>query len=230
MGKREHEPFDVEAALRNLVPRADSEFTASLGGRVRSQLRDARPTRLRLGLALATTSAIVVALAAFGGLGYAASVANQTAAVVRDAVELSPQTPQAAGDATSADVQYSVTICHRTGLARRPWIQIGVARDRLQSYLARGDFVVTPSHACPPPRVICRIVAIRGRSVTLSCTAGRVRAGKPWTIVVGVKLLAHGKLNSKGGVVTHFIVPQLLHHGSSILFRIQGFTEATLHF
>src|SRR5438552_3061064 len=113
MPDRDREQFNLESELRALTPSRRPEFTAALGARVRSQLREARPGRLRLGLALAVTSGIVVALASLGGIGYAASVGRETASAVRDVVTLAPRSPRAA-DASSADSEYNVSVCHRT--------------------------------------------------------------------------------------------------------------------
>lgn len=71
-----HDKFDLEGELHASRPQPRVDFARALADEVRS-----RPTgrsRLgRVGLALALSGLIVVALASFGGVGYASSTASQ---------------------------------------------------------------------------------------------------------------------------------------------------------
>src|SRR3990170_4914310 len=117
-------PFDLESQLRALRSPRRPEFTAALGARVREQVGRA-PSRssLRYGLALALTVAIVASLAALGGLGYAASAGKRAAMAVGDTLA-PPKRVRTIARGTSAQAEYKVTICHRTGLRQKPWVQL----------------------------------------------------------------------------------------------------------
>jgi hypothetical protein len=43
-----------------------------------------------------------------------------------------------------------VTICHRTHSEKNPWVELRVSRHALKAHLRHGDFVVDPTHPCPP--------------------------------------------------------------------------------
>jgi hypothetical protein len=73
-----NEGFDVERELRANRPEPRGEYTRSLADEVRSH----EPTRTRagrFGLALALSGLTVVAVASFGGIGYASSSASHAA-------------------------------------------------------------------------------------------------------------------------------------------------------
>ena len=66
---------DLESELRAIRPQPRADFVESLADEVRS--RPAQRTRLgRVGLAFALSALIVVALASFGGVGYASSAVS----------------------------------------------------------------------------------------------------------------------------------------------------------
>src|SRR6478736_7555455 len=73
-----HRKFDVEKELRTGRSAPRAEFTQALVDEVRST-GPARSPRARVGLALALSGLIVVALASFGGIGYASSSASHAA-------------------------------------------------------------------------------------------------------------------------------------------------------
>jgi hypothetical protein len=71
-----HDKFDLEGELRASRPQPRVDFARALADEVRS--RPTERSRLgRVGLSLALSGLIVVALASFGGVGYASSTASQ---------------------------------------------------------------------------------------------------------------------------------------------------------
>jgi hypothetical protein len=73
-----HRKFDLETELRTGRSAPRAEFTQGLVDEVRSN-GPARSPLSRVGLALALSGLIVVALASFGGIGYASSSASHAA-------------------------------------------------------------------------------------------------------------------------------------------------------
>ena len=71
----EHDKFDIENELREGRPKPRGDFASALADQVRSHPTER--TRLgRVGVAMALSGLIVVALASFGGIGYASSSAS----------------------------------------------------------------------------------------------------------------------------------------------------------
>ena len=68
--------FDLERELRAGRPEPRVDFARELGNEVRSRRATERSPLGRVGLAFALTGLIVVALASFGGIGYASSAAS----------------------------------------------------------------------------------------------------------------------------------------------------------
>ena len=68
--------FDLERELRTSRPEPRVDFARELGNEVRSRRATERSPLGRVGLAFALTGLIVVALASFGGIGYASSAAS----------------------------------------------------------------------------------------------------------------------------------------------------------
>jgi hypothetical protein len=131
--RKEHR--DLEAALRANRPEPREEFVASLTERIGSTPEPRRHGSLRLGFAGGITAAMLVALASFGGLGYAAAGASSAADKLQ----------RVAGPATiersSAQDQYGgrVTICHRTGSQNNPTQTITVNENAVPAHLRHGD-------------------------------------------------------------------------------------------
>ncbi len=73
-----HRKFDLESELRTGRAAPRGEFTEALVDEVRKS-GPARSPMTRVGLALALSGLIVVALASFGGIGYASSSASHAA-------------------------------------------------------------------------------------------------------------------------------------------------------
>ncbi len=203
------------------------EFTTSLGARVRAQVGEPRTRSLRFGLAVALTGAIVISLASVGELGYAASASKRAVEAVRHVVAPGTKTRRTVAHGTAAQSQYNVTICHYSGSAKSPWVQIAVSTSSVNGYLAQGDYIVTPANPCPP-RVRCSIHSIIGRRVVMSCDAGKVRTGKRCAIAVRKTIVSSGKVGNDGRYFTRFTVPSLLTRGTIILFLVEGKPVATL--
>ncbi|MHB8642711.1 MAG: calcium-binding protein [Gaiellaceae bacterium] len=104
--------------------------------------REARSpqARLRTAAAIALTAAMVGALAAFGGIGYAASSASNAVKVVVHLVQL--ERPHKIGSVSAAADQYGkVVLCHRGH-------EIKVAEQAVPAHLAQGDtFGACPTYA-----------------------------------------------------------------------------------
>ena len=137
MFRSSKEHRDLEAALRANRPVPRDEFVATLTERIGSTPEPRRYGSLRLGLVGGLTAAMLVALASFGGLGYAAAGAASAADKLQ----------RVAGPATversSAQDQYSrrVTICHRTGSQRNPRQTITVSENAVPAHTRHGDTV-----------------------------------------------------------------------------------------
>jgi hypothetical protein len=102
-----HSGDALEAELRAARPEPRPEFVAMLADRVRSERRGARGGSFRLAFAGVLTAATVTSLAAFGGLGYAASGVTQVAKSVAQLVSPAKKiTPLAVGSASSGADQY----------------------------------------------------------------------------------------------------------------------------
>jgi hypothetical protein len=74
-----HNKVDLEGRLRASRAQPRVEFAQALADEVRSSPSSSRSPRGRVGLALALTGLIVVALASFGGIGYASSAGSHAA-------------------------------------------------------------------------------------------------------------------------------------------------------
>ena len=126
----------LERELRSQRPEPRHEFLRALetridGGRYRAPARS-----LRLGLAGALTVAMLVALAAFGGLGYAATgvthavtAATHVVAPVHKAAPARKSAPVRQNQPlTSAQVQYLVTMCFHGHTIRVPSQAVNILR------------------------------------------------------------------------------------------------------
>ena len=203
------------------------EFTTLLGARVRAQVGEPRIRSLRFGLAVALTVAIVISLASVGELGYAASASKRVVEAVRHVVDPGTKTRRTVAHGTAAQGQYKVTICHYSGSAKSPWVQITVSTSTVSGYLVHGDYIVTPANPCPP-RVRCLIYSIVGRHVVMSCNAGKVRAGKRCAIAVRKTIVARGRVGKDGRYFARFMVPSRLTRGTMIFFLVEGKQVASL--
>ena len=183
----------LERELRAQRPEPRKEFLRGLESRMSGD-RYRRPARsLRLGLAGALTVAMLVSLAAFGGLGYAATGVTHavTAAthVVAPAQKAKPaqkatpankaapaqrtQPAKSAQPLTSGQVQYFVPMC----FAGRT---IQVDSDAVNTFRAVGAKVGACGGAATPPVAATVTVCVKGQNVrvTPATATALVKAGK----------------------------------------------------
>src|SRR5436190_13925837 len=127
----------VEHELRRHRPEPRDDFVRQLSGRISADSRRRPALGLRVAFAGSFASLIVVAFAAFGGIGYAASAANSIAQTAQKVVTPKPKATSAAAD------QYvgKVTICHHTHSRKNPFVTITISQSALKAYLAHGDTI-----------------------------------------------------------------------------------------
>ena len=82
-GRWKRKPVDLEAELRSARPAPRQDFVRGLMREIRA---DHAPRRMRLGFAAVFTAAILGALSAVGGLGYAASATTHAVHAVKNVV------------------------------------------------------------------------------------------------------------------------------------------------
>jgi hypothetical protein len=83
--RRRHEPFDLEAELRAGRPEASPDFVHQLEARVRHSGRT-RVGSVRVAFVGALTAVMLVTVASVGGVGYAASAAEDAVVSVKRVV------------------------------------------------------------------------------------------------------------------------------------------------
>src|SRR4051794_1139747 len=152
---RDRYDLGLEQELRAAAPQARALFVDELASRVRAQRFRMRPSRARLGFALAFSALMIAALGVLGAPGYvahAATAITQTASNVLTGTDGSSGIGPAAGAAagTSGTDQYAVNrgICHRTGAG--DFQLIFVAASSLDAHAAHGDIIPAPPWGCPP--------------------------------------------------------------------------------
>jgi hypothetical protein len=130
----------LEHELRRDRPEPGKDFVRQLTARIAADAPQRPARRTGLAFAGALTSLLVVALAAFGGIGYASSAARGVARTAEKVV--APKAKDAAGQSAAAD-QYvgKVTICHHTGSPNHPFVTITINRNALKAHLAHGDTI-----------------------------------------------------------------------------------------
>src|SRR4051794_3438118 len=152
---RDRYDLGLEQELRAAAPQARALFVDELASRVRAQRFRMRPSRARLGFALAFSALMIAALGVLGAPGYvahAATAITQTASNVLTGTDGSSGVGPAAGAAagTSGTDQYAVNrgICHRTGAG--DFQLIFVDASSLDAHAAHGDIIPAPPWGCPP--------------------------------------------------------------------------------
>ena len=132
----------VEHELRRHRPEPRDDFVRQLSGRISADSRRRPALGLRVAFAGSFASLIVVAFAAFGGIGYAASAANSIAQTAQKVVTPKPKATSAAAD------QYvgKITICHHTHSKKHPMHTITVSSAAVAKHMLKhGDTL----GACP---------------------------------------------------------------------------------
>ena len=145
----------LEHELRAAAPEARALFVDELAARVRAQRFRMRPSRARLGIALAFSALMIAALGVLGAPGYVAHAATAIAQTAGDAVTAgggsSLSGPAGGGTTSSSGTdQYAVAngICHRTGNGRFQLIVVDA--NALDAHAAHGDIIPAPPWGCPP--------------------------------------------------------------------------------
>jgi hypothetical protein len=196
---------ELERELRSNRPEPRAEFLAAIVGRVEAGRRPTAP-RLRLGFAAALTVGILSSLAAFGGLGYAASAARSIAHV---ATKLATPSKLHATQQplSSAGAQYSkkITICHFDGKGRGHTITID--QSAWPAHRAHGD------HEGP-------------------CRAGEFKPGSAANPLVapadGARVTAPPTLHWRPAPGATYYNVQLFRGGRKVLSLWPGSTRVTL--
>jgi Big-like domain-containing protein len=143
----------LEQELRAAAPQARALFVDELARRVHNQRFRLRPTRFRMGLALAFSTLMIVALGVLGAPGYVAHAATAVVQTAKTALSGGSPTPTvqaaASSNATSGTDQYAIDhgICHRTPTG---FVLITVNAGALDTYAAGGDIIPAPPWGCPP--------------------------------------------------------------------------------
>ena len=152
--KRQQDPLDIERELRANRPEPRAEFVRGVTGRLNGERPGRSFARLRVALAGTLATVILLALALTGGIGYAASAGKHAVQAVQNVVmpdkKAKGKKAKKVKQASPAQAQYKVTICHRTGSASNRWVAITVSSRALPRHMRHGDFIVTPARTCPP--------------------------------------------------------------------------------
>ena len=141
--RRRDQRTSLEAELLSGRPQPSETFVRELSAQV---VRETRRTRLRLYARVsfvgATTVAMFAGLAAFGGIGYAASSTVDAVKAAKRVVTPAKPKPVRIAKRSPAHHQYGhdhVTICHHTQSGRH--VTITIARAALPAHLAHGDTI-----------------------------------------------------------------------------------------
>ena len=116
---RKRRESDLEAELRSRRPVPRDELVRSIVADVEESRRTTR-SGLRLAFAGALTAAMLVALAGFGGLGYAANSVRSATAVVQKVVKPKPKKTVSIASHTPAQSQYGKKCGHTPSTGTGP--------------------------------------------------------------------------------------------------------------
>jgi hypothetical protein len=193
----------TERELRALRSEPRRDFEDALVHEVRAAA-PGRSTRARVGALAAVTSVFLVALASFGGLGYAATSIRETAQVARQIVKpLQAQRPEARSTA-AADQYGKQDVCHRGKT-------LSVDKNAVAAHTAHGDtlgpcgtlgvfaaptIVATPADTAAVPTTGDVVLEVKGLDGTLEGGSGnqilagstgddKITGGKGSQIILG---------------------------------------------
>jgi hypothetical protein len=173
----------LEQELRLYRPQPADDFFHQVTTEILADAPQRPARRLSLAFAGALASLLVAALAAFGGIGYAASAAEGVAQTAQKVV--APKAKTRSVQSAAAD-QYvgKETICHHTGSQSHPFVTITISKNAEKAHLAHGDTL----GPCPPGGVLGSQASRRG--AVLGATA--TNSSLPFTGLglLGVVLLA----------------------------------------
>lgn len=145
---RGQEPNDLETMLRTRRPEPSRDLADGIAERIRAHRPQGGFARVRIAFAAGLSVAMLTALASVGGLGYAASSAEGGFKAAKKIVS-----PQKHGRAivnfSPSSNQYKTTICHKTGSAKNPYVEITVSNNALPAHQAHGDIIPAPPSGCP---------------------------------------------------------------------------------
>ena len=141
-GDRRTGPAGEHAAERGCDSRV--ELTAAAAFDLVDRVERAAPQRrtgsFRVAFAGGLTAALLVALASFGGLSYAAAGASSAVkSVKRVTGTQQPRTVQ--GSAAQNQYVGRITICHHTGSASNPTVTITINANALPAHQRHGDTI-----------------------------------------------------------------------------------------
>jgi hypothetical protein len=135
----------LERRLRESRPVPRGELVRALETRIAAERPPRRSARLRIGLAAALTAALASALAAFGGIGYAASGVTHAAHAVASVLSFQFRPHRLGTISAGADQYGRVTMCHNGTV-------ISVGEPAVPAHLAQGD-TIGPCPVYAPPIV-----------------------------------------------------------------------------
>jgi hypothetical protein len=130
----------IEHELRRHRPEPTDDFVRQLSGRISADSRRPPARGLRVAFAGSIASLIVVALAVFGGIGYAASAASTIAQTAQKVVASKPGST-ARQSAASDQYVAKITICHHTHSQSNPLVTITISQSALNAHLGHGDTI-----------------------------------------------------------------------------------------
>jgi hypothetical protein len=156
--KRELEHLGARLRAERLTP--SSRLISAIVGLFPDRVqRRPKAASLRFALAAGLAVALVSAVAAVGGVGYAQKQVTHAVVAVKSTVQstvtLKPSSSARPSAPAAAEDQYAgkTTICHHTNSKKNEWVVITVSNNALPAHKAHGDTLVGPGGTCPGPPI-----------------------------------------------------------------------------